>query len=195
MCGEQCRCKQVWIMHAGRHSDSFVLSTDLSIYDSYDITDLNFVSLICRYWSLCILTYLSEARQYWFYWSSCGLICSLVLLHGAYNPHTSTDELSCLRIQSLKWRINWHWANTCTETTFLLVMTWEITISLSIPLVMLEPSPSCYLNLNAIWWFAWMAICRGETLRVNRYRFLTCWTIALRVGWMRQSVVCCMWHL
>jgi len=33
------------MQHDGRHSDRFVLGTDLSFYDLYDITHLYFVSL------------------------------------------------------------------------------------------------------------------------------------------------------
>jgi len=45
LCGELCSWIHGWMQHDGRRSDWFVLSTDCSFYDTYDITHLNFVSM------------------------------------------------------------------------------------------------------------------------------------------------------
>ena len=45
LCGELCSWIHGWMQHDGRRSDWFVLSTDRSFYDTYDITYLNFVSI------------------------------------------------------------------------------------------------------------------------------------------------------
>jgi len=43
--GGECIWMRGYMLHVGCHSDWFVLSTDRSFYDSYDITHLNFVSI------------------------------------------------------------------------------------------------------------------------------------------------------
>jgi len=44
-CGEVCRWIHGWMQHDGRRSGRFIMSTDHSLYDTYDITQLNFVNI------------------------------------------------------------------------------------------------------------------------------------------------------
>ena len=44
LCGELCSWIHEWIRHDGCRSDRFVMRTDRSSYDTYDIPHLNFVS-------------------------------------------------------------------------------------------------------------------------------------------------------
>jgi len=48
LCGELCSWIQGWMQHEGHHSDNFILNTDCSVYDSYDITHWNFLCLYCH---------------------------------------------------------------------------------------------------------------------------------------------------
>jgi hypothetical protein len=45
LCGKLCSWIHGWIQHDGCHSYRFVIRTDRSFYDTYDITHLNFVSI------------------------------------------------------------------------------------------------------------------------------------------------------
>jgi hypothetical protein len=44
LCRELCSWIHGWIQHNGCHSDWFIMCTDCSFHDTYDITHLNFVS-------------------------------------------------------------------------------------------------------------------------------------------------------
>jgi len=43
-----CSWMRGWMQYNDHHSDRFVYRTDCSLYDSYDITHSNFVSIFCR---------------------------------------------------------------------------------------------------------------------------------------------------
>ena len=120
LCGELCSWLHAWMHHDSRHSDRFILSTNRSIYDSYDITHSNSVSILLHWFSLYFLNQQQSAIRSWTYRPSWSLIWILDLSHGAFDPCTCTDEFSCLTIWSLKSRKSWRIAKLvhklhCTE--------------------------------------------------------------------------------
>jgi len=48
LCGDLCSSIHTWIYHDSCPSDQFVMRTDHSFYDTYNITHLNFVSTFCH---------------------------------------------------------------------------------------------------------------------------------------------------
>jgi len=56
LCGERCGWIHWWMWHDGRRLDRFVMITDCSFYDMYDITHLHFVSIFRHEYSFCLVT-------------------------------------------------------------------------------------------------------------------------------------------
>jgi len=102
LCGELCSWLYGWIRNDGCRSDRFVMHTDRSSDDPYDITHWNFVSTFRHEYCFCFVTYVSLAEENRTWWPSYSPIWILELSHGVFDPCTCTDELSYLTILSLK---------------------------------------------------------------------------------------------
>jgi len=115
---ELCSWIHGWIQHDGCPSDWFVMRTDRSFHDTYDITHPNFVSTFHHTYCFCIVAKQSHAKGNWTFWRSYSAIWILEHLHGAFDPCTCTDQLSCLTIWSLKSRKSWHRAKLVNTLLF-----------------------------------------------------------------------------
>jgi len=108
LCSEVCSCMHDCMQSKGCHSFSFALCCDCCIYESYDITELYFVSEFWLQLSFNCLTWEWRAGQYHVHWSSVNESWSLEHWHILSDPCTCIDELSCLTMWSLKSSKWWH---------------------------------------------------------------------------------------
>ena len=105
--GELCSWMYGLMQHKGCHSCGIRLWIDRSFDESYDITDLNIVSIFRWKFIFCFLVYPYLVRQYTVCWSLINLVQSLEVLHVLYDSCKHTDDLSCCTIWSLKSSNSW----------------------------------------------------------------------------------------
>jgi len=118
LCGELCSWIHQWIWLDSCRWDRFFLSTARSFYDTYEITYLNFVSIFCHLFGFCFLAWQSPADRNRMFWPLFRMIWILELSHGAFDPCTCTDKLSCLTIWTQTSRKSWHTAKLVNKLLF-----------------------------------------------------------------------------
>jgi hypothetical protein len=107
-----------WMQHDINRSERFSISAVRSLYDTYDISHLNFVSTFHQQYSCCLVRWQSFPDRNWICWLSYRLMRILKLSHRAFNPCTCTEKWLYFPIWSPKVRKSWDIAKLVNKLLF-----------------------------------------------------------------------------